>query len=734
MTRRHHAARWTHRSSSTRKSKESLRRRAPWLEPLEDRQLLSGIQEYSALLTNNTNGAPTELTLSPNFGSDGNIWFTEPTANEIGVFNTNTNRVANQVFTTATNANPPAIASTTGSNASVWFTIRAAGQLGMSNPSAPSQTPVIWNFFSHGVPLPSTAGIAVDGANLWLTAPGGNELIEIAAGSTTPSFTTSVPVSPSILGFQNFSSNIIVGNGGTLWFTEASVNSSGIVTASGIGSYTPSSGAWSQVLLPTSGGAGQEPFGLTLGPGGNIWFTAAVQSGSGGFATSYVGEINANPANPTLVAEIPTGSGTQPNGITVGPDGNIWFTETGAGKIGVVNVSNNDQLLSFTIPTNVVSDPKPAGIISTGSGGALWFADESGAMGTVNTQQVTQLVVSVPAVVSVNPGSTFTVTVADQRASGAVDTTFNGPVTIAFAPSGNPGSSALGGTTTVNAVNGVATFSGLTLNNAANGYALQATAGGTNPPSPSSPSNAFDAVVGQVTKLIVTTQLPGTISTGVAFSVVVQDEFVSNNQVDTSFNGPVTIALSSPPGASGIGGATTVNAVNGVATFTGLTLNNPGNGYMLQVTSPGVNPQTIGPINVITAQTPTITGETITFQRKLNKKGKPVGKPIAVVITFDFGTPMDAASLTNAANYQVGAWVTKKVRKKKVSVLRPVGFRLNSPASNSLRLTIPGKQPFAKGGQITIMGSPPTGIESAQGVFLGSNPVFTVLSNARGIT
>ena len=37
---------------------------------------------------------------------------------------------------------------------------------------------------------------------------------------------------------------------------------------------------------------------------------------------------------------------SDPNGITEGPDGNMWFTETAAGAIGMVNVN------SLIDPTN----------------------------------------------------------------------------------------------------------------------------------------------------------------------------------------------------------------------------------------------------------------------------------------------------------------------------------------------------------------------------------------------
>ncbi|HEY8209200.1 MAG TPA: S8 family serine peptidase [Myxococcaceae bacterium] len=75
-------------------------------------------------------------------------------------------------------------------------------------------------------------------------------------------------------------------------------------------------------------------------------------------------------------------------------------------------------------------------------------------------------------------GSAITpsVTVEAHDASGNLDATFTGSVSLAL-NGGNP-SAVLGGTTTVSAVAGVATFPGLSVNKKAKGYSLSASAGG----------------------------------------------------------------------------------------------------------------------------------------------------------------------------------------------------------------------------------------------------------------
>ena len=83
----------------------------------------------------------------------------------------------------------------------------------------------------------------------------------------------------------------------------------------------------------------------------------------------------------------------------------------------------------------------------------------------------TQLVVTTPPA-SVTANAPFGLTVAAENGSGIIDTTYTGPVTLVL--SGGTSGAVLGGTLTGTAANGVAAFTGLTINTAGTGYTLTA--------------------------------------------------------------------------------------------------------------------------------------------------------------------------------------------------------------------------------------------------------------------
>jgi hypothetical protein len=60
----------------------------------------------------------------------------------------------------------------------------------------------------------------------------------------------------------------------------------------------------------------------------------------------------------------------------------------------------------------------------------------------------------------------------------------------------------------------------------------------------------------------------------------------------------VTIAIANNPGSATLTGTATRNAVNGIASFSGLKLDQAGTGYTLVVTSAGLAPDTSTAFNV----------------------------------------------------------------------------------------------------------------------------------------
>jgi virginiamycin B lyase len=73
---------------------------------------------------------------------------------------------------------------------------------------------------------------------------------------------------------------------------------------------------------------------------------------------------------------------SQPNGITLGPDSAIWFTEHLANKIG--RVDSSGVFTEFAIPT---ANSRPVAIV-TGPDGNLWFTENADKVGKVTTAGV----------------------------------------------------------------------------------------------------------------------------------------------------------------------------------------------------------------------------------------------------------------------------------------------------------------------------------------------------------
>ena len=142
--------------------------------------------------------------------------------------------------------------------------------------------------------------------------------------------------------------------------------------------------------------------------------------------------------------------------------------------------------------------------------------------------------------------------------------------------------------------NGVATFTGLTISTADANYTLQAYSEGLT--SPQTPI-ALGVTAAPATQLVVTTQPPATVIAGGSFGLTVSAEDPFGN-VDLTFGGDVAVATATNLGGDSLGGTLTVAVNQGVATFSGLTIDRAGTGLTLQVSATGLTSVLTSPFSV----------------------------------------------------------------------------------------------------------------------------------------
>ena len=159
----------------------------------------------------------------------------------------------------------------------------------------------------------------------------------------------------------------------------------------------------------------------------------------------------------------------------------------------------------------------------------------------------------------------------------------------------NPGGGTLCGTLTVAAVNGVAHLQQPV--DQQGGHGLHPDGRGRQPDrrhlgqrSTSPPAAA--------SKVAFTAQ-PSSTTAGASISPAVQVSVEdANGNVVTSDNSSVTVAIGTNPGGGTLGGTLTVAAVNGVATFSNLSINKAGTGYTLTAADGSLTGATSSSFNV----------------------------------------------------------------------------------------------------------------------------------------
>jgi hypothetical protein len=387
---------------------------------------------------------------------------------------------------------------------------------------------------------------------------------------------------------------------------------------------------------------------------------------------------------------------------------------------------------------------------------------------------------------SVAAGSLFGLTVLVQDSLG--NAVSGGTVTVAIA--NNPGNATLEGTRTLPVKNGLATFSGLILSQPGTSYtltitdsgiagALTTTAINVTPGGQSgatlSLSNLNVTYDGSPHRAQVTTSPAGLSGVTVTYAqngmAVASPTRAGAYTVTATLNNPnytaqpvmatLEIGQASPtitwatPANITVGTPLGAAQLDAVASFAGTPIPGvfaytpqtgsmlaAGNGQTLNVSfapSDATDFKTVTAsvtISVVPQSMPpprqaTVIGEKPVFRRKLNKFGKPVGKPALIGYELDFNTSLDAAAASNPGNYQLGVVAIKTVKAKRIRVLQSIKtFTVSySAAGDSVTLKLTHSQLFPKGGQIKVL----PGVTGASGSVLSGHTAFSITPGGKKI-
>jgi streptogramin lyase len=251
-------------------------------------------------------------------GPDDNLWFTG-------------NRAIVRMTPAGATTTFPGVAvaptqTVVGPDGNLWFTnVDSIGRI--------TRDGVVANFRAatpFQIAQPITA--APDG-NLWFGYERGYGRV------TTDGVITTFPSPPSFTGIRQ----MIAGGDGNVWFTGGGFDTQ-------IGRITPDGGI---ALFPDP--AVSSPRDLTLGADGAVWF---VNGGS-----DRIGRISPAGVVTTFPAALTSG-------ISLGPDGNLWFANVTAAGAAISRMTPAGVITTFTDPG--ITSP---GDVVAGGDGHLWFTN-----------------------------------------------------------------------------------------------------------------------------------------------------------------------------------------------------------------------------------------------------------------------------------------------------------------------------------------------------------------------
>lgn len=242
------------------------------------------------------NGLPHRMTVD----ADGGVWFVLMGADRVARFDPATSTIREYALGTH-GAQPCHLISD--SQGSIFVTLRNAGQIARLDVKSGSV-----QLYPVGAAdsLPDAIEMGPDG-RVWFTKNGA-QTISALSPNTGVVMDYVVPggaVSPWHFQFDE---------GGRLWFTENAGNR--------LGHFEIQHGVVTTLVPPTAG----NPVAVAIDPAGRIWFTEV----NAGKVASYDPRLGS-------FREYTVGApATQPNGLAIGPNGDVYATLTGSSQVAVI--------------------------------------------------------------------------------------------------------------------------------------------------------------------------------------------------------------------------------------------------------------------------------------------------------------------------------------------------------------------------------------------------------------
>lgn len=251
--------------------------------------------------------------------------------------------------------------------------LECATAVASANYGFASSTPNIAEFGGLSATTCCLRGIAAgpDGS-MWATEQAVDRLARISPSGTVTEFALpaqagGIPASPwGITAGPTSDPN-------SMWFTELNSNK--------IGRLDLGTDAFAEFTIPNPvcavdiGVFSTRPEGITAGPDGNLWFTETCQQ------NERIGEVTTTGS----FTQYAITTGSDPEHITSGPDGALWFTEQFASQLGRITTAG--QLTEIPIASTGGNASAPLGITTgpTADPNSLWFIDSNGLVGRVDS-------------------------------------------------------------------------------------------------------------------------------------------------------------------------------------------------------------------------------------------------------------------------------------------------------------------------------------------------------------